>query len=101
MANYKTTVNKDGSQQFIRGKNFKDQIETIYGNEGPSKASLARGSDALFESPGFSKGQRDKLNKEGKVRDMMFKAMMDEMDTEGTSGKAVMKGRGGSFKGVK
>ena len=89
MANYKTTVNKDGSQQFVRGKNFTDQIENIYGEGGQSKASLNR---EMYVS-------RDL--KEGKAREMMFQAMMDEMDTGGTSGKAVMKGRGGKFKGVK
>ena len=90
MANYKTTVNKDGSQQFVRGKNFLDQIETIYGKDGgQSEASLNR---EMYVS-------RDL--KEGKAREMMFQAMMDEIDTGGTSGKAVMKGRGGSFKGVK
>jgi hypothetical protein len=89
MANYKTTVNKDGSQQFVRGKNFTDQIENIYGEGGQSKASLNR---EMYVS-------RDL--KEGKAREMMFQAMMDEMDTGGTSGKAVMKGRGGSFKGIK
>jgi len=89
MANYKTTVNKDGSQQFVRGKNFTDQIETIYGKKGQSKASLDR---EMYVS-------RDL--KEGKAREKMFQAMMDEMDTGGTSGKAVMSGRGGSFKGVR
>jgi hypothetical protein len=89
MANYKTTVNKDGSQQFVRGKNFTDQIENIYGEGGQSKASLNR---EMYVS-------RDL--KEGKAREMMFQAMMDEMDTGGTSGKAVIKGRGGSFKGIK
>jgi hypothetical protein len=92
MANYKTTVNKDGSQQFVRGKNFKDQIETIYGKDGQSQTSLARGT---------AFGPRDTMLKEDKAREMMFQAMMDEIDTDGTSGKAVMKGRGGKFKGVK
>jgi hypothetical protein len=66
-------------------------METIYGKDGgQSEASLNR---EMYVS-------RDRF-KEGKAREMMFQAMMDEIDTDGTSGKAVMKGRGGKFKGVK